>query len=71
MGFGDALICYVANMYSGELYAFVSWNTAHFRTKLDMDVLTPSEALEALSTPDYEEKLWDIRLFYPNLHGFQ
>ncbi len=49
MGFGDALVCYIANMYAGQLDFFISWNVAHFRKKLHMDVMTPSEVLEALS----------------------
>lgn len=44
--FGDALIICAAAKRAGELDYFVSWNAEHFRDKLPLPVLTPSEYLK-------------------------
>lgn len=46
---GDAQVSYVAELFSHQLKAFVTWNAAHFRDKLPIPVFTPEEYLKNAS----------------------
>lgn len=46
LSFGDALIASVVDQNRKILDAFVSWNAHHFKDKLDIEAISPSEFLQ-------------------------
>jgi len=46
MSFGDALVASVVNRNKKNLNAFVTWNVEHFKGKLGIPVLNPTDLLK-------------------------
>jgi hypothetical protein len=44
--FGDALIIAAVDKHAAEAACFVSWNAEHFKSRLSIPALTPSEFLK-------------------------